>query len=166
MVGGWRLRASRLSHGSPSLQHYIVSKANHPSSASVFIENNVYVDNGLTQNVLTPNSSHVDGLTSVRSVVEAKKLIIDAQALCECRGLRLHKFNSNEEDFLWCRDPSERDNTSKTLDLNLEAASTERVLGIQWSTKDDTFSFNISLKDQPSLHRSGYQDLHFCGNKK
>ncbi len=112
-------------------------KVNHPS-ASEFVERNFYVD---------------DGLTSVRSVDEAKELIVDAQALCKRGGLRLHKFNSNEEDVLCCIDPSERDITSKPLDLNLEATPTGRVLGIQWSTQDDTFSFNISLKDQPSTRR-------------
>ncbi|GAA6067475.1 uncharacterized protein LOC103910115 [Tachysurus ichikawai] len=94
-----------------------------------------------------------DGLTSVRSVNEAKELIVDAQALCKRGGLRLHKFNSNEEDVLCCIDPSERDITSKPLDFNLEATPTGRVLGIQWSTKDDTFRFNINFKDQPSTRR-------------
>ncbi|GAA6067476.1 uncharacterized protein LOC103911210 [Tachysurus ichikawai] len=112
-------------------------KAKHPS-ASVFVEKNFYVD---------------DGLTSVRSVNEAKELIVDAQALCKRGGLRLHKFNSNEEDVLCCIDPSERDITSKPLDFNLEATPTGRVLGIQWSTKDDTFRFNINFKDQPSTRR-------------
>ncbi|GAA6075658.1 uncharacterized protein LOC101886044, partial [Tachysurus ichikawai] len=112
-------------------------KAKHPS-ASVFVEKNFYVD---------------DGLTSVRSVNEAKELIVDAQALCKRGGLRLHKFNSNEEDVLCCIDPSDRDITSKPLDFNLEATPTGRVLGIQWSTKEDTFRFNINFKGQPSTRR-------------
>lgn len=67
-------------------------KVNH-LSASEFFEKNFYVD---------------DVLTSVRSVDEAKELIIDAQDLCKRGGLRLHKINSKEEDVLCCIAPSER----------------------------------------------------------
>lgn len=112
-------------------------KFTHPS-ASEFVEKNFYVD---------------DGLTSVHSVNEAKELILDAQMLCKRGGLRLHKFNSNKEDALCCIDPSERDITFKSIDLHHETAPTGRVLGIQWSTKNDAFSFNINLKEQPSTRR-------------
>ncbi|XP_068074145.1 uncharacterized protein [Danio rerio] len=109
----------------------------HPT-ASEFVKRNFYVD---------------DGLASVRSIDEAKELITDAQALCKQGGLRLHKFNSNKEDVLCCIDPSERDIVSKPLNLNPEATPTGRVLGVQWSTRDDNFQFNINYKDQPSTRR-------------
>ncbi|XP_047666930.1 uncharacterized protein LOC125140835 [Tachysurus fulvidraco] len=112
-------------------------KVNYPS-ASAFIEKNFYVD---------------DGLTSVPSTSEAKELILQAQRVCKHGGLRLHKFNSNKEDVLSCLNPSEKATTSKPLDFNLEATPAGRVLGIQWSTKDDTFSFSIDLKDQPLTRR-------------
>lgn len=112
-------------------------KVNYPS-ASAFIEKNFYVD---------------DGLTSVPSTSEAKELIMQAQRVCKHGGLRLHKFNSNKEDVLSCLNPSEKATTSKPLDFNLEATPAGRVLGIQWSTKDDTFSFSIDLKDQPLTRR-------------
>lgn len=112
-------------------------KSDHPS-ASAFVEKNFYVD---------------DGLTSVPSIKEAKKLIIEAQKLCKRGGLRLHKFNSNKKEVLNCVDPSERVITAKPLDLSLDAAPVGRALGIQWSIENDTFSFNINLKDQPSTRR-------------
>lgn len=110
-------------------------KANYPL-ASTFVEKNFYVD---------------DGLVSVPSVDEAKKLITESQELCKRGGLRLHKFNSNEEAALSCLDSSER--AANVEPLGFDSTPSERALGIQWSIKDDTFSFNISLKDQPSTRR-------------
>ncbi|XP_030597267.1 uncharacterized protein LOC115788399 isoform X1 [Archocentrus centrarchus] len=104
--------------------------------ASTFMEKNFYVD---------------DGLVSVSSVEEAVKLITESQELCKRGGLRLHKFNSNMETVLTCIEPSERAATTEPLELN--PTPSERTLGIQWSTKGDTFSFNISLKDQPATRR-------------
>ncbi|KAI3375023.1 hypothetical protein L3Q82_021070, partial [Scortum barcoo] len=49
------------------------------------------------------------------------------------------------------RNPSERATNLEPLEF--DPTPSERALGIQWSIKDDTFSFNISLKDQPSTRR-------------
>lgn len=78
-------------------------KANYPL-ASTFVEKNFYVD---------------DGLVSVSSVEEAKKLITESQELCKKGGLRLHKFNSNEEAALSCLDLSERATTIETPGFDL-----------------------------------------------
>ncbi len=86
--------------------------------ASTFVEKNFYVD---------------DGLVSVPSIEEAKKLITESQELCKRGGLRLHKFNSNEEAALACLDPSERAETIEPL--GLDPTPSERALGIQWSIK-------------------------------
>ncbi|XP_054600468.2 uncharacterized protein [Nothobranchius furzeri] len=110
-------------------------KASYPL-ASTFMEKNFYVD---------------DGLVSIPSIDEAKKLISESQELCKKGGLRLHKFNSNEEAAVSCLNPSER--AAKIEPLGFDPTPSERALGIQWSIKDDTFSFNISLKDQPSTRR-------------
>ncbi|KAF7646247.1 hypothetical protein LDENG_00190950 [Lucifuga dentata] len=112
-------------------------KVDYPS-ASAFIEKNFYVDNGLT---------------SVPTVKEAKKVIIEAQELCKSAGLRLHKFNSNQREALSCVAPSERAVTTELLNLNPDATPEGRALSIQWSIEKDTFSFNIDLKDQPSTRR-------------
>lgn len=73
--------------------------------------------------------------------------------LKRCGDLRLNKFDSNEEEVLCCIDEPERVIASNPLDLNFETTQIGHVLGIQWSTKDDTFNFNVSLKDLPSTRR-------------
>ncbi|KAK0138995.1 hypothetical protein N1851_024471 [Merluccius polli] len=100
-------------------------KTDHPL-ASAFVENNFYVD---------------DGLISVPTEEEAKELIIRAQQLCKCAGLRLHKFNSNRRDVLTCVAPSER---AEQLTLSIL---------IQWSMETDTFTFSIDVKDHPPTRR-------------
>ncbi|KAI3352411.1 hypothetical protein L3Q82_005371 [Scortum barcoo] len=104
--------------------------------ASTFVEKNFYVD---------------DGLVSVPSADEAKKQIAECQELCKRGGLRLHKFSSNEEGALTCLDPFKR--AANIEPPGFDPTPSERALGIQWSIKDDTFSFNMSLKDQPSTRR-------------
>ncbi|XP_057716613.1 uncharacterized protein LOC130931672 [Corythoichthys intestinalis] len=89
-------------------------KDNHPR-ALTFLEKNLYVD---------------DGLASVSSVEEAKKLITESQELCKMGGMRLHKFKSNED-----------------------VSPSEQCLCVQWSIKEDASNFNISAKDQPSTRR-------------
>jgi len=110
-------------------------KSEYPTASS-FVKNNFYVD---------------DGLISVPLIQEAKELIVQAQTLCKHGGLRLHKFNSNENEVLHCVNSSELAATAKPLNLTPEI--TGSVLGIQWSTKDDTFRFDIKLKDQPVTRR-------------
>jgi hypothetical protein len=113
-------------------------KVDYPA-ASAFIEKNFYVD---------------DGLTSVSSVEEAQKCIVEAQELCKSGGLHLHKFNSNQSDVLSCIDPSERATTTGPLNLKPDMTPDGHVLGIQWSIENDTFGFNVVTKDQPPTRRS------------
>ncbi|XP_014900158.1 uncharacterized protein LOC106954875 [Poecilia latipinna] len=82
-------------------------KSDYPK-ASDFVERSFYVD---------------DGLTSVPSVKEAQELINETQALCKLAGLRLHKFNSNQSDALSHLPPSERANTTESLDLKPDTTS-------------------------------------------
>ncbi|KAL4006146.1 hypothetical protein ACER0C_005859 [Sarotherodon galilaeus] len=93
-------------------------------------------------------------LTSVPSVKEAQELITETQALCRLGGLHLHKFNSNQSDALSQLEPSDRADTTKPLDLKPDTTAEGHVLGIQWSIKNDTFSFKINTKDQPPTCRS------------
>ena len=105
--------------------------------ASAFVERNFYVD---------------DGLVSVPSVDDAKKLITECQELCKRGGLHLHKFNSNEEAALTSLNPSEK--AANIEHRSFDTIPSECALGIQWSVKSDTFSFEIKLKDQPPTRRS------------
>lgn len=107
-------------------------------AASVFLEKNFYV---------------ADGLTSVKSVEEAKKLIMEAQRLCKEGGLRLHKFNSNQREVLVCVDPSERVEIIEPMKLTKEVSQLGRVLGLQWSMDDDLFSFKTTWKEQPASRK-------------
>lgn len=110
-------------------------RANLPS-ASNFVENNFYVD---------------DGLASVPTVEDAKRLIVESQELCKRGGLHLHKFNSNKEEVLDCVERSERATTTDPLEL--DPTTSEHVLGIQWCRKNDTFSFSVGLKAQSESRR-------------
>lgn len=112
-------------------------KAHYPSAAA-FVENSFYVD---------------DGLVSVPTVKEACKLIVEAQVLCKRGGLRLHKFNSNENEALYCVEASERASRVNRFDLNPDSASIEYALGIQWLIESDSFSFDINMKDRPDTRR-------------
>lgn len=112
-------------------------RANFPA-ASAFIEKDFYVD---------------DGIISVPTVQEAKELIVEAQQLCNRGGLRLHKFNSNHKDVLSCIAPSERAETTDPLKLSPEVTSEGHILGIQWSMANNSFSFNIKVKDHPPTRR-------------
>ncbi|XP_021324883.3 uncharacterized protein [Danio rerio] len=112
-------------------------KVNYPA-ASAFLENNFYVD---------------DGLTSVPTVKEAKKLIVETQELCKGAGLRLHKFNSNQSEVLSCVASSERAVNTDPLNLKPYPAAGAHILGIQWSSENDTFGFNTSVKDHSPTRR-------------
>ncbi|XP_046695978.1 uncharacterized protein LOC124379609 [Silurus meridionalis] len=90
---------------------------------------------------------------SIPSVEEAMELIAEARELCKRGGLHLHKFNSNERSVLDSVDPTERAVTSEPLNLDLNAAPSERALGIQWSLEQDTFSFNVNPQTRPSTRR-------------
>lgn len=103
-------------------------------AASDCVENNFYVD---------------DRLINVSAVEEAKELIVEAQELCQCAGLSLHKFNSNNKEVLTCVAPSERAANTAPLDRNPVLTSEGHVLGIQWSMDTGTFSFNLNAKDHP-----------------
>lgn len=106
--------------------------------ASAFIENNFYVD---------------DGLTSVATVEEAKELIVKTQELCKGAGLHPHKFNSNQMEAISCVAHSERAITTDPLTFHPDAAPDGHVLGIQWSMKDDTFSVNMNANDHSPTRR-------------
>lgn len=129
--------ASSLGCANFGLKHLARQHKTDYPLASMFVEKNFYVD---------------DGLVSVPSIDDAKKLIIESQELCKRGGLRLHKFNSNEEAALTCLNPSER--AANIEHLSFDSIPSERALGIWWSVKNDTFSFDISLKAQPPTRHS------------
>ena len=112
-------------------------KERYPTAAS-FVENSFYVD---------------DGLLSVPTIKEASALIVEAQELCKRGGLRLHKFNSNENEVLCCVNPSETAKNAGCFDLRTDSTSLEHALDIQWSIESDSLGFGINLRDGPSTRR-------------
>ncbi|XP_062573263.1 uncharacterized protein LOC134235177 [Saccostrea cucullata] len=108
-------------------------------AASFFVQNNFYVD---------------DGLTSVETEEEAIKLIQDAQILCANGGLRLHKFISNNKNVINSVAESERAADVKDLDLSHEQLPMEQALGIKWNIEEDAFCFKAVDQNASPTRRS------------
>ena len=103
-----------------------------------FISKNFYVD---------------DGLQSVHGERRAQELINNTVSLCKERNIRLHKFSSNSRKVLESLPPSECAMSSEILDIGLTEPATERVLGILWDIKQDSFQFKILLDIHPTTRR-------------
>ena len=103
-----------------------------------FISNNFYVD---------------DGLKSVWGEDAAISLVERTVALCKTRGVRLHKFVSNSENLLKTLPDSECAVKSNVLSLDLEECPTERVLGVLWDIKSDSFKFKVIANKEPKTRR-------------
>lgn len=86
------------------------------SVAADFLRNNFYVD---------------DGLKSVETAVEAVQLITNAREMCRKGGFNLHKFIANDKTVIQQIPECSRAEDIKSLDLNEDALSIERALGVQ-----------------------------------
>jgi hypothetical protein len=122
-----------------ALKHLARSQQDNLPLASQFIQQDFYVD---------------DGLTSTQSEQEAIQLVRDAQQLCANGGLRLHKFISNSLNVINSINPSERASNVLDQNLSLDQLPTERALGIKWCVKEDAFKFNNDLKDTLPTRRN------------
>ncbi|XP_067945390.1 uncharacterized protein [Watersipora subatra] len=94
------------------------------SEAVSFVKDNFYVD---------------DGLTSVSTTEDARLLINHTTKLCESGNILLHKFMSNDKDFMKSIAQQKRASSVIDIDLGKEALPTERALGIQWDVENDGF---------------------------
>ena len=121
------------------LKHLAKSHENILPNAAFFIQNDFYVD---------------DGLTSVETENEAINLIRDAQSLCSKGGLRLHKFTSNSSTVMDSIEASERSDNITKLDLALDDLPMERALGVKWSVEDDNFNFSVKIKNTKPTRRN------------
>ncbi|XP_067945391.1 uncharacterized protein [Watersipora subatra] len=104
------------------------------TDAAKFLYNDFYVD---------------DGLMSVSNTEAAKALIRQAVEICRKANLRLHKFISNSEKVLSAIPHTE----TVSQHLNILSGSTQRVLGLEWSVKNDSFRFLNNLKPKPATRR-------------
>ena len=109
----------------------------YDSTILEIVRNNFYVD---------------DCLFSVSSVEEA----ISAQrSLCELlrrRGFHLRKWLSNNEQVIKAIPDSER--ARLVNNYSSDVSSHERILGVNWDTKEDQFTFFINLPHKPFTKRS------------
>ena len=87
-------------------------------TASEFLRNEFYVD---------------DGLTSVPSASEAIELIQSTKGLCQNRGIKLHKFVSNNDKVIAAIPVEDRAKSVSSINLGRDEIHVERVLGVQWS---------------------------------
>ena len=101
------------------------NKPIYPEAAD-FLMNNFYVD---------------DGVTSVATYQEAINLIQTATELCSKAGIRLHKYLSNDKQVLAAIPPSERGESTKSLDIFADQLPCDRTLGMEWNLETDTFHF-------------------------
>ena len=65
-------------------------------------------------------------------------------------GFRLTKFVSNSKAVLDSIPPEE---VSPKATLNLDGEVLERVLGVKWDIRTDTFTFAFNVIDAPSTKR-------------
>ncbi len=109
----------------------------HPFG-SQFIARDFYVD---------------DGVASVESVEKAIQIAKEARELCAERGLRLHKFMSNNSAVLQSIPSTERATDINAKSLTLNDTALERALGINWNVESDCFTFKVTPKNQPATRR-------------
>lgn len=87
-----------------------------------------------------------DGLTTVKSAVEAIHLVEESRALYRTGNLLLHKFVSNAKEVLASISLKEHVQT-RDLDMTLGEPHIEQVLGVQWCTEADEFQFRVVVKE-------------------
>ena len=111
---------------------------NHGQDVLNFINEDFYVD---------------DGLKSIWSEKEAVSLVGRTIALCNTRGIRLNKFSSNSKVLLDSLPDSECAIKGDLLNLDLDECITERVLGVLWDIKTDSFRFKVITNRTPLSRR-------------
>ena len=95
-----------------------------------------------------------DCLVAVATEEEALILCHELMSLCAKGGFCLTKWHSNRSEVLKTIPEPRRAKGMEQLDLDREFVPIERVLGVEWCIKSDTFKFKIVWKDRP-LNRRG-----------
>nr|XP_054771042.1 uncharacterized protein LOC129278942 [Lytechinus pictus] len=124
---------------SPSCANYALKRAavdqadRFPEEVVRTVHQNFYVD---------------DCLCSTSSVEEAVQLMSDLIEVCRGGGFHLTKWICNQQEVLKSVPSRERAKSIRGLDLDIKNNVTERALGIEWSTDDDTIGVKVDLKDR------------------
>ena len=94
-----------------------------------------------------------DCLVAVATEKEAVSLYKNLVSLCSKGGFSLTKWLSNRSGVLEVIPENQRAKSIEGLDMELDSLPVERVLGVEWSIKSDSFKFKIVLKDRPLTRR-------------
>ena len=79
--------------------------------------------------------------------------MLETKKMCTKGNLQLHKFVSNSREVMEMVPPKDCTQDIENLDLTFGDLPMERVLGIQWCVRSDSFQFGLELKDQPTTRR-------------
>ncbi|XP_054763530.2 uncharacterized protein LOC129270153 [Lytechinus pictus] len=129
---------------SPSCANYALKRAavdqadRFPEEIVRTVHQNFYVD---------------DCLCSTSSVEESVQLMSDLIEVCRGGGFHLTKWICNQQEVLKSVPSRERAKSIRGMDLDIKNNVTERALGIEWSTDDDTIGVKVDLKDRPCTRR-------------
>ena len=109
------------------------------SDAAYFLQHDFYVD---------------DGLHASEDVDTAARILSKAREICEGSKLHLHKITSNSPELLQRFPESECSvNSMQKIGKTDETTAVERILGLQWETEDDAFTFSPEIRPKPETRR-------------
>ena len=94
-----------------------------------------------------------DGLKSVATARDAKKVISKTKEMCHRGGFNLHKFTSNRREVIEAIPTEDRVKGIKELNLEKDELPIERALGISWCIESDCFKLHIVVHDRPFTRR-------------
>lgn len=109
------------------------------------------------------NSFYVDDcLVSVATEEEAVSLYEELVSLCARGGFTLTKWMSNRAGVFDVIPEHHRAKCFEKLDMELDTVNVERVLGVEWSIKSDTFKFKSQDKGETTHQKRNtlYHCLH------
>ena len=106
--------------------------------ARLFIDRHFYVD---------------DGLKSFSSVGEAVDVLEKIQDMLAQSNLRLHEIASNSSDVMKAFPREDLAKGLQNLDLGQDLPQAQRSLGLQWHLAADTFTFQVTARDNPFTRR-------------
>ena len=107
--------------------------------AAQFLQHDFYVD---------------DGLHASDDVDTAANLLNHATQICEKSKLHLHKIVSNSPELLLRFPEADRSphQVQQIAQID-ETTAVERILGLQWDTKEDAFTFTPQIQPKPETRR-------------
>ena len=108
------------------------------SDAREFVDNDIYVD---------------DGLKSTANSRQAIDLLQHTQTMLATGNLHLHKISSNDPKVMDAFPPGDRAADLCDLNLNHVNAPVQRLLGVSWDLTADVFTFTVKVDTKPFTKR-------------